>query len=131
MLAYQIRHEAFIHVKQAINHMECYLPGDLHHHPCSGKPPRLQRAISFNRHGYLIEYLAETVEVLAEVIPPVTVVLAALLYIEYLAETVEVLAEVIPPVMVVVAALLYIGYLAETVEVLAEVIPPEQPWSFC
>ena len=51
-LAYQIRHEAFTHVKQAINHMECYLPGDLHHHPCSGKPPRLQRAICFNRHGY-------------------------------------------------------------------------------
>ena len=71
-----------------------------------------------------MEYLAETVEVLAWVIPPVTVVVAALLYIKYLAETVEVLAEVIPPVTVVVAALLYIVYLAETVEVLAEVIPP-------
>ena len=48
----QIRHDAFTHVKQAIDHMVCYLPGDLHHHPCSGKPPRLQRAICFNRHGY-------------------------------------------------------------------------------
>ena len=70
-------------------------------------------------------YLAETV-----VVHACNRLLCAL-YTLYLAETVEVLAEVIPPVTVVVAALLYIVYLAETVEVLAEVIPPEQPWSFC
>ena len=49
----------------------------------------------------------------------------------YMAEIVEVLAEVIPPATIVVAAFLYIVYLEETVEVLAEVIPPKQPWSFC
>ena len=39
---------------------ECYPPGDLHHHPSSGKPPRLHRAMYFNRYGYFYVRLYRT-----------------------------------------------------------------------